>query len=59
MKSNQVNFGVIRRYDGENGGKGIIRGVGFKDDLCIWNPMGQYCSDGEGFFECFEGFSAF
>ena len=28
-------------------------------DLHVWNPMSQYQSGGEGFFEHFEGFPAF
>ena len=59
VKGDWVNFGVIWRDDGENSGKGIVGGIGFGDDLCIWNPMSQYQSGGEGFFEHFEGFSAF
>ena len=51
VKSNWVEFGVIWRYDGENGGEGVVRGVSFEDDLCVWNPMSQYQSSGEGFFE--------
>ena len=57
VKSDQVDFGVIQRYD-KNGSKGIVRGISFEDDLCVWNPMSQYRSGGEGFFEHFEGFSA-
>ena len=43
----------------ENGGKGVVGGISFKDDLHIWNPMSQYQSSAEGFFECFKGFPAF
>ena len=42
VKSNQVDFGVVQRYNRENGGEGIVGGVGFEDDLHIWNPMSQY-----------------
>ena len=59
VKSNQVDSGIIWRCDRENGGEGVVGSVGFKDDLCIWNPMGQYQSSGENFFECFKEFSAF
>ena len=40
VKSNRVDFGIIQRCDRENGGEGIVRGDGFEDDLCIWDPMG-------------------
>ena len=33
VKGNQVNFGVIQRCDRENGAEGVVRGVGFEDDL--------------------------
>ena len=56
VKGDQVDFRVIQRCDRENGSEGI---VSFEDDLCIWNIMKQYWSDGEGFFEHFEGFPAF
>ena len=59
MKGDQVNFRVIQRYDRENGGEGVVGGIVFKDNLCIWNPMSQYWSGGEGVFESFKGFSAF
>ena len=39
VKGNQVNFRVVWRYDRENGGKGIVGGIGFEDDLCVWNLM--------------------
>ena len=59
VKSDQVDFGVIRRCDRENGGEGVVGSVGFENDLCIWNPMSQYRGCGKGFFEGFEGFPAF
>ena len=59
VKSNQVNFRVIQRYDGKNGSEDVVGGISFEDDFCIWNPMSQYQSGGEAFFECFEGFPAF
>ena len=59
VKRNQVDFGVIWRCDRENGGEGVVGGVSFKDDLCVWDPMSQYRSGGEGLFECFTGFPAF
>ena len=59
VKNDRVDFRVVQRYDGGNGSKGIVRGVSFKDDLCIWNPMGQYWSSGAGFFEHFKRFSTF
>ena len=59
VKGDQVDFGVIWRYNRENGSKGVVRGVSFKDDLCIWNPISLYQSSGESFFECFKGFLSF
>ena len=59
VKGDQVNFRVFWRYDGENGSKGVVGGISFKDDLCVCNLMSQYWSGGKGFFEHFEGFSAF
>ena len=59
VKGDWVDFGVVQRYDGENGGKGIVGGISFEDNLHIWSQMSQYWSGGEGFFEHFEGFSAF
>ena len=54
-----VDLRVIRRDGRENGSEGVVGGVGFKDDLHVWNPMSQYWCSGEGFFEHFKGFSAF
>ena len=59
VKSDWMYFRAVWRYNQENGSEGVVRGVSFKDDLCIWNPMSQYWSGGERFFECFEGFPAF
>ena len=52
-------FGVVWRHNREDGSESIVGGISFKDDLCIQNPMSQYQSSSEGFFECFEGVSAF
>ena len=59
VKSDQVDFGFIWRCDRENGSEGIVGGVSFENDLHVWDPMGQYRSGGESFFEHFEGFPAF
>ena len=59
MKSDRVDFRVVWRCNRKNGSKGVVRGVGFEDDLCVWNPMSQYRSDSESFFESFKGFPAF
>ena len=40
VEGDQVNFGVFWRQDQENSGKCVVGGVGFEDDLCVWNPMG-------------------
>ena len=39
MKSDRVDFRVVWRCDRENGGEGVVGGVGFEDDLCVWDPM--------------------
>ena len=59
VKSDRVDFGIVRRCDRENGGEGVVEGIGFEDDLCIWNPVGQYRGHGKGLFEGFKGFPAF
>ena len=59
VKSNRVDFGVVQRYNRENGSEGVVRGISFEDDLCVWNPMSQNQSSGEGFFEHFKEFPAF
>ena len=41
VKGNQVDFRVVQRCDRENGGEGVVRGVSFKDDLHVWNPISQ------------------
>ena len=58
VEGDWMYFGVVWRHNGEDGGESVVRGIGFEDDLCIWNPMSQYRSSSEGFFECFEGVSA-
>ena len=50
VKSDRVDFGIVWRCDQENGGEGVVGGVSFKDDLCIWNPVGQYRGRGKGPF---------
>ena len=55
VKGNWVDFRAVWRYNGENGGKGAVRDVSFKDDLCIWNLMSQYWSGGRSFFFCILG----
>ena len=59
VKSDRVDFGIVRRCDRENSGEGVVGSVGFEDDLRIWNPMSQYWGCGKGLFEGFEGFPAF
>ena len=54
-----MDFKVVWRCDRENGSEGIVGGVSFENDLHVWNPMSQYWSSGEGFFQHFEGFPAF
>ena len=44
-----MDFRVVQRCDRENGGKGVVGGVGFEDDLHVWNLMSQYQSSGKGF----------
>ena len=39
MESDWMNFRVFWRRDQENGGECVVGGVGFKDDLCVQNPM--------------------
>ena len=40
VESNQVDFRTVQRCDRENGGKGVVGGVSFEDDLHVWDPMG-------------------
>ena len=39
VKGGRVDLGVVQRGNGENGSEGIVRGIGFEDNLYIWNPM--------------------
>ena len=47
MRGDQVDLRVVWRCDRENGSEGIVGGISFGDDLCVWNPMGQYQSGGD------------
>ena len=59
VEGDRMYFGVVWRHDREDGGESVVGGVGFKDNLCIRNPMSYYRSSSEGLFECFEGIFAF
>ena len=59
VESDQMYFGVIWRHNRENDSESVVGGISFEDDLCVRNPMSKYQSSSEGFFEGFEGVSAF
>jgi hypothetical protein len=48
-------FPIVRRDEGEDGGKGIVGSVCFHYELGIWNPMCEDRSCGESLLECIEG----
>jgi hypothetical protein len=51
MESNWMNLSIVWRDNGLDRCEGAIRSIGFKEDQSIWNPMSQYWSSGEGFFQ--------
>ena len=58
MESNRVNI-AIRSKDGEDGSKGIVRGIGFYDHLRIRYPVSKNRSMGKFFLKFFKSNATF
>ena len=54
MKSHRMNFTIISN-NRENCHQGIVRSIGFNDDLLVRNPMGEDGSSGEGNLKFIKG----
>jgi hypothetical protein len=57
MESNQMNFAIVWRNNGEDGHKGIIGGIGFHNELSVGDPVYKDQSYCESFLECIESHS--
>jgi hypothetical protein len=55
VKSDQMNFPIVRRDEGEDGCKGIVGSVCFHHELGVQDPMYEDWSSGESLLECVEG----
>jgi len=55
VKSDRMDFSIVRRDEGEDGCKGIVGSVSFYYELGVQNPMCEDRSCGESLLECIEG----
>ena len=45
---------IIFSHNGENSSKSVVWGIGFHDELYVWNPMCKDRSGGKGLFQGIE-----
>ena len=57
VKCYGVDFS-IREGDGEDGCNGVVHGVHFNCNLCVWNPVSDYWSTGKCFLDSAESILA-